>query len=101
MIFIVSLLCVIVIAAGFSVLHFALFHNTVELKVAGWSLVIGGVVNLFCVFYFAPPRPELILDSSPQVMYRHHEGHGNGYMERPRKQCPRLHKQQQDAIQKP
>ncbi len=54
MTFLITLLSVVVVAAGFAVLHYALTHKTAELRVAGWTLVIGGLMNIGGVFYFAP-----------------------------------------------
>jgi hypothetical protein len=55
MLFIISLLSLLVISGGFIILHFALKHRTAELRVAGWVLVIGGVLNIAGSFYFRPP----------------------------------------------
>ncbi len=52
--FFISLLSVVVAAGGFVVLHFARTHRTTELKVAGWVLVIGGLTNVFALYYMAP-----------------------------------------------
>ena len=52
------LLSAVVIAGGFIVLHFALTHRTRELKAAGWTLVIGGVIAivLSCMSYGSRPH---------------------------------------------
>lgn len=55
--YLVTLLCTVVTAAGFIVLHYALSHKTAELKVAGWVLVIGGIANAFAAIYAPLPAP--------------------------------------------
>lgn len=52
--FFITLLSVVVVAGGFVVLHFARTHRTTELKVAGWVLVIGGLTNVFALYYMTP-----------------------------------------------
>ena len=72
MIYLASLACVIVMGAGFIVLHFALIRPTTELRVAGWTLIIGAVSILIfmvmsrdCIKYdragpaFFPMRQEM------------------------------------------
>lgn len=55
--FFITLLSLLVISGGFIILHFALTHRTAELRVAGWVLVIGGVLTIAGAFYFRPPVP--------------------------------------------
>ncbi|MDX2073659.1 MAG: hypothetical protein SFX19_04755 [Alphaproteobacteria bacterium] len=49
---------VVVAALGFVALHFALTHKTAELRVAGWVLVIGALVNSFFFFYYPESPPQ-------------------------------------------
>ena len=58
MTWLITLLSIVVAAGGFIILHFALTERTAELRVAGWVLVIGSVVNTFLIFYFQEPKEE-------------------------------------------
>lgn len=73
MVIVLGLLCVIILAVGFVVLHLALKYKTSELKAAGWSLVIGGLVSLFAMFYYGP----FLMVYGPMVGMRmlHHVDH--------------------------
>ena len=59
----ITLLSVVVIAMGFTVLHYALTHKSAELRVAGWVLVIGGFLNIIAVFFLPPSTSNANLPS--------------------------------------
>ena len=42
-----------VLAAGFVAFHFARGTQSLHLRVAGWVLVIGGVIGLSCILYYS------------------------------------------------
>ena len=54
--FFISLMSIVVMAAGLVLLHFARTQRTVELKLAGWLLIIGGATILVMPF-IAPSLP--------------------------------------------
>ena len=43
----------ILVAAGFAALHFAVRESSAHLKTAGWLLVIGGALGLVCNGYYS------------------------------------------------
>jgi hypothetical protein len=43
---------IVMIAAGFIAFHFAYKQKSTHLRIAGWILVIGGVLGLACISYY-------------------------------------------------
>ena len=54
MLFLVGILSVVVAGVGFIVLHVALTQKTAELRVGGWVLVWGAILNIAGMVYFVP-----------------------------------------------
>lgn len=49
---IASILEIALFASGMVVLHFGNAHKAILLKVAGWIMMIGGVVGILCTSHF-------------------------------------------------
>ena len=73
MTYLITLASIIVMAGGFVVLHYALARPTAELRVAGWTLVVGGLLNIAAVFYF-PPINDGVRPASAPVYSGWHNG---------------------------
>lgn len=79
----ILLTCIVMIAAGFGVLHHALLRRTRELQCSGWTLVIGGICVAVMALWFPSSLASL---HSSQAAWSGPYGKMKGH--RDWKQCP-------------